>query len=94
MEYLFGQLGSAVPAVPLPNFLCTPSFLAGGVVVRSRKGLESLTTTEKSVYYQHSSHTKSKTQHYTSYQEENKCYPSQNQHKAVEEHTLRQSWFF
>ena len=31
MEYPFGQLGSAVPAVSPPNFLCTPSLLAGGV---------------------------------------------------------------
>ncbi|KAK4817679.1 hypothetical protein QYF61_024908 [Mycteria americana] len=30
MEQPFGQLGSAVPAVSPPNFLCTPSLLAGG----------------------------------------------------------------
>ncbi|KAK4814666.1 hypothetical protein QYF61_024802 [Mycteria americana] len=29
--YPFGQLGSAVPAVSPPSFLCTPSLLAGGV---------------------------------------------------------------
>jgi len=28
----FGQLGSAVPAVSQPSFLCTPSPLADGVV--------------------------------------------------------------
>jgi len=32
MEYHFGQLKSAVPAVSPPNFLCTPSLLTGGVV--------------------------------------------------------------
>jgi len=31
MEYPFGQLGSAVPAVPPPSSLCTPSLLTGGV---------------------------------------------------------------
>jgi len=36
MGYPFGQLGSAVPAVPPPSSLCTPSLLAGGV--SSRKG--------------------------------------------------------
>ena len=30
--YPFGQLGSAVPAMSPPSFLCTPSPLAGGVV--------------------------------------------------------------
>jgi len=29
--YPSGQLGPAVPAVSPPNFLCTPSLLAGGV---------------------------------------------------------------
>ena len=32
MGYPFGQLGSAVPAVSPPNFLCPPSLLVGGVV--------------------------------------------------------------
>jgi len=32
MEYPFGQLGSAVPAVSPSRFLCTPSLLAGGMV--------------------------------------------------------------
>ncbi|KAK4806226.1 hypothetical protein QYF61_013370 [Mycteria americana] len=31
LEYPFSQLGSAVPAVSPPSFLCTPSLLAGGV---------------------------------------------------------------
>ena len=31
LEYPFGQLGSAVPAVPPPSSLCIPSLLAGGV---------------------------------------------------------------
>jgi len=31
MEHPFGQLGSAVPAVSLPDYLCTLSPLAGGV---------------------------------------------------------------
>ncbi|KAK4830244.1 hypothetical protein QYF61_009311 [Mycteria americana] len=35
--YPFGQLGSAVPAVAPPSFLCTPSLLAGGVVDEVRK---------------------------------------------------------
>jgi len=30
MEYPFGQLGSAVPAVSPPDFLCTPSLLVVG----------------------------------------------------------------
>ncbi|KAK4829699.1 hypothetical protein QYF61_006074 [Mycteria americana] len=29
VEYPFGQLGSAVPAVSPPSFLCTPSLLTG-----------------------------------------------------------------
>ena len=41
MEYLFGQLGSAVPALSPPNFLCTPSLLAGRAVMSS-KGLDSV----------------------------------------------------
>ena len=40
LEYPFGQLGSAVPAVSPPSSLCTPSLLAGGV--RSRNGLDSV----------------------------------------------------
>jgi len=39
MEYPFGQLGSAVPAVSPPNFLCTPSLLIGGVVREAEKAL-------------------------------------------------------
>ncbi|KAK4832592.1 hypothetical protein QYF61_024383 [Mycteria americana] len=36
MECPFGQLGSAVPAVSPPNFLCTPSLLAGGSKIEKR----------------------------------------------------------
>ena len=39
MEYPFGQLGSAVPAVPPPSFLCTPSLLTDGVVCEAEKTL-------------------------------------------------------
>jgi len=42
MEYPIRQLGSAVPAMSTLSFLCTPSLLTGGVVVRSRKGLDSV----------------------------------------------------
>lgn len=34
MEYLLGQLGSAVSPVVPPNTLCTPSLLTGGGVWR------------------------------------------------------------
>ena len=39
LEYPCGQLGSAVPAVSPPNFLCTPSLLAGGVGWEAEKAL-------------------------------------------------------
>jgi len=37
MEYPFDQLGSAVPAVSPPNFLCTPSLLTGRVVQEAKR---------------------------------------------------------
>ena len=40
MEFPFGQLGSAVPAVSPPNFPCTISVLAGGAVWEARKTLD------------------------------------------------------
>lgn len=39
MEHLFGQLGSAVPAVSSPSVLCTSSLLSGGVVCEAEKAL-------------------------------------------------------
>ena len=39
VEYPFGQWGSAVLAVSLLNFLCTPSLLAGGVAWEAEKAL-------------------------------------------------------
>ena len=39
MEYPFGQLGSAVPAVSPSNLLCTPSLFAGGVRSGAEKTL-------------------------------------------------------
>jgi len=39
MAYPFGQLGSAVPAVSPPNFLCTPSPLIGGAVWETEKAM-------------------------------------------------------
>lgn len=43
LEYTFGALGSAAPAVSLPNFLCTASLLTGGL--RGRKCLDSVVRT-------------------------------------------------
>jgi len=37
MEYPFGHLGSAVPAVPLPTSCVPPAYLLGGQSVRKRK---------------------------------------------------------
>ena len=57
MEYPFGQLGSAVPAVSPPNFLCTPSLLAGGVGWGAEKALTQCehcsAVTKTSLNYQH-----------------------------------------
>ena len=39
MEYPFGPLGSAVPAMSPHNFLCTPSLTAGGVGWEAGKAL-------------------------------------------------------
>jgi len=38
-EYPFDQLGSAVPDVSPPNFLCTPSILVDEVVRQAEKAL-------------------------------------------------------
>ena len=58
----FWPVWSALLAVSPPSFLCTCQ-----ASVRSWKALHYLRTTKASTYYQHSSHTKFKTQHYISY---------------------------
>jgi len=65
MEYPCGQSGSAVPAVPPPTFLCTPSPLAGGVGWEAEKALtlckQRSAIIKTSLYYQHYFQHKSKT---------------------------------
>jgi len=81
MEYPIGQLGSAVPAVSPPSFLCTLSPLTGGAVGGAEKALalckHCSATTKTLMCYQHYSHPESETLHCTSYWAEN--YLSQNQ---------------
>ena len=55
LEYPFGQLGSAVPAVSPPSFLCTPSLLTGRAVWEAEKALtlckHCSAVTKTSLYY-------------------------------------------
>ena len=85
MEYPFAQLGSAVPAMFPPNFLCNPIPLAGGVVWGAEKNLSLCNhcsaVTKTSLCYQRCFQHKSKTQSHTSYYRKNGLYPHQNQHR-------------
>ena len=55
-EYPFGQLGSAVPTVSPPNFLCTSNLLTGRAVWEAEKALtlckHCSAITKTSLYYQ------------------------------------------
>ncbi|KAK4832965.1 hypothetical protein QYF61_026791 [Mycteria americana] len=53
MGYPFGQLGSAVPAVSHPNFLCTPSLLAGrDTISSSKKGVRVVIPSPEDLHYE------------------------------------------
>ena len=70
-EYPFGQLGSAVPAVPPPSSLSSPSLLTGGVGWEAEKALtlckHGSAVTKTSPCYQYCSQHKSNAQLLWSY---------------------------
>ena len=74
MEYPFGQLGSAVPAVSPPNLLCTSSLFTGRVGWEAEKALtlckHCWAITKTSLCYQRCFQHRSKTYPHTSYCED------------------------
>lgn len=76
LELPFGQLRSAVPALPFPAF-CAPAHRA------------LLTTAKPSVCCLHYSHTESKTWPCTSYWEDNELYPIWNQDIIINVYNVR-----